>query len=129
MALAAGIVMLTAVAASAQQPTGPVRQPTMSMGELTPTPSMWFYQQQMDSYLNPRFAIRRAAEQRAAERDARIASRKWFGYSNSRPMAVHTPFTHPLSATWAGNGVDQWHWWGISPTHVLVDRPGDYILR
>ncbi|MDA7977258.1 MAG: hypothetical protein MPJ50_00650 [Pirellulales bacterium] len=128
MALAAGILMVAATAVNAQQP-GSSGQSSISMGELTPTPSMWFYQQQMQSYLNPALAVRRAAEQRAAERDARIAARKWFGYSNSRPMAAHTPFTNWSSPMWAGNGVDRWHWWGVNPTHVVVDRPLDYVIR
>lgn len=130
MALAAGIVLVTASFANAQQPTVPApQQPSISMGELTPTPSMWFYQQQMDNYLNPALAVRRAAEQRAAARDARIEARKWFGYSNARPVASHTPFTNWSGPQWAGNGHDRWHWWGTGPTHIVVDRPLDYVIR
>ncbi len=131
MALAAGILLFTAGVSFAQQPgvTAPSQAPSMSMGELTPTPSMWFYQKHMENYMNPALAVRRAAEQRAAERDARIAARKWFGYSNARPMASHTPFTNWSGPMWAGNGSDRWHWWGVGPTNVVVERYDDYVIR
>ncbi|MHC4398069.1 MAG: hypothetical protein ACYTG0_00140 [Planctomycetota bacterium] len=60
---------------------------TISTGEVTPTPEMWFYQQQVSQYHDPKLAVRQKAEQRSAQRRARIAARKWFGLSNARPTA------------------------------------------
>lgn len=51
----------------------------------TPTESMWFYQQEMKRYDNPRMQVRRAAELRAAERRVRLTAMRWLGYSKVRP--------------------------------------------
>ena len=71
--------------------------PIMSPGEVTATPEMWFYEQALQRYDDPKYAIRAAAEQRAAQRRARIAAMEWYGYSNSRPL------------------------WGIDPVHGYIE--------
>ncbi|MGD9645762.1 MAG: hypothetical protein AB7U73_08620 [Pirellulales bacterium] len=64
----------------------------MSMGELTPTPEMWFYQQELRQFQDPHAMVRRRAEFKAAQRHARMESSAWYGIYNSRPTTQYTPF-------------------------------------
>ena len=110
-------------AASAQRPNLPaVKTATPTVDEMssmiTPTPEMWLYLHQMQRMDDPKMIVRRKAEARARARENRIAARKWFGMSNSRPMASHTPFMGTYSPVWVSNtGLpSQWSgrgWTGI----------------
>lgn len=85
---------------------------------------MWFYQQHMKDWVNPKLAVRRKAEARAQERFYRLAALKWYGYSNSRPIAHFTPITSSYSPFWAGSFYDPYHWYeAYSPTIVIVPEP------
>ena len=87
--------------------------PHLSTGVVTPTPQMWFYQEEMRQYLDPELAVRRNAEARAAQRQARIATRKWYGISNSRPTCSSDPFNGDYSAHWSNgspNYPNRWSW-------------------
>jgi hypothetical protein len=90
-------------AARAPRPeAGNVSDGTISMTQMTP--EMWFYQQEMKRYDDPRAAVRRKAEYRAAQRQRRIAAMEWYGYSNSRPQANPTPFAGGAYAPgWVSN--------------------------
>lgn len=81
----------------------------LSMSEMTP--QMWLYMQERDRHDDPKEAVRRKAEYRAAQRQRRIAAREWFGYSNSRPAANSDPWMAGWSAHWSANNPmrpDQW---------------------
>lgn len=87
--------------------------PHLSTGVLNPTPQMWFYQEELRQYLDPRLAVRRNAEVRAAQRQARIAARKWYGMSNSRPYCSPDPFNGDYSPHWSNgspNYPNRWSW-------------------
>ena len=117
--LAAAGAVLLAAQAQAQQPRNTTRlvppaarAPRQQADALTDgttsltqmTPEMWFYQQEMRRYDDPRAAVRRKAEYRAAQRQRRIAAMEWYGYSNSRPIANPTPFASgPYSPGWVSN--------------------------
>jgi hypothetical protein len=112
------VFVLTAVPVLAEKPTynAQVSTGTISPGELTPTPDMWFYEQYMRQYMDPQMAVRQKAEFRATQRDRRIASRRWFGYSNLRPTAGTDPIHNDSSAHWASNnGVYPERWTGVGP--------------
>lgn len=131
--LAAAIGMPTT--AQAQNAVSDARQPAaprtleaadtttrMSLGELTPTPQMWMYEQERRRYEDPRAAVRAHAEFKGAQRRQRIAAMQWFGFSNSRPTRSATP-THNTSAPhWGGNNMaDPSLWNGVGrPTVVLA---------
>ncbi len=100
----------------------------ISLGDLTPTPEMWFYQQEMRHYKDPKMAVRRKAELRAMQREQRLAAMKWFGLSNSRPMASHTPFAGSYSPAWRSNGYYPFHWEGRGHTHTVI-VPGAAYTR
>jgi hypothetical protein len=55
--------------------------------EQTMTPEMWYYQQYQQQLHNPAEMVYQRADARANQRMQRLASLKWFGYSNSRPQA------------------------------------------
>jgi hypothetical protein len=96
----------------------------MSPGEVTATPEMWFYEQALQRYDDPKYAIRAAAEQRAAQRRARIAAMEWYGYSNSRPLWGTDPVHGTLNPQWVGNGYDPFTWVAPSYTSVIWNIPG-----
>jgi hypothetical protein len=89
---------------------------------LTQTPEMWFYSQERSRYEDPKNAVRRNAEFRAAQRQNRLASLRWFGMSNSRPIASPTPWFGTYSPAWTANSVDPYSWRTSGP-HYVVLRP------
>ena len=75
----------------------------ISSGELKATPDMWFYEQALRQYQDPKMAVRAKAEIRSRQRMHRIAAMKWFGFSNSRPRASSDPFHNDYSPGWVAN--------------------------
>ena len=75
----------------------------ISPGELTPTPDMWFYEENLRRYEDPKLAVRRKAEYRSAGRQRRLAALKWFGMSNQRPRAGVDPQHNDYFPSWTGN--------------------------
>ncbi|OHB68404.1 MAG: hypothetical protein A2V70_17180 [Planctomycetes bacterium RBG_13_63_9] len=96
---------------------------TISPGELTPTPEMWFYQQYQREYQDPKMAVRKKAEARALQRQQRVACLKWFGFSNVRPQVSSDPFNGDWSPCWKSNNLfypDRWQ--GVGQSWVVI-RP------
>jgi hypothetical protein len=87
----------------------------ISPGEIAATPEMWFYEQTMRRYDDPKNAVRAAAEFKANQRRARIAAMDWYGYSNLRPASGIDPVDGPLHPQWIGNGYNPYTW--IAPAH------------
>jgi hypothetical protein len=104
-------------------------EPMISPGEIAATPEMWFYEQAMRRYDNPKNAVRAAAEFKANQRRARIAAMDWYGYSNLRPASGIDPYAGPLSPQWIGNGYYPNTWVGPArPTAVwmIPGAPGGF---
>ncbi len=95
-----------------------------TQGVLTPTPEMWFYEQERLRHDDPKMAIRLRAEVRAQQRQDRLASLYWFGMSNSRPSVSCAPFTGSYSAYWASNSFDPLRW-RQTTYPLVVMRPRD----
>lgn len=91
----------------------------ISLGELQPTPEMWFYEQYEQKRRDPWVAVRSKAEFRAAQRERRIASRDWYGYSAARPVASPTPFNDVYSPRWRGNGANPFSWVPSTPVTII----------
>jgi hypothetical protein len=72
----------------------------VSPGEVKSTPEMWFYEQAMRQYKDPKTAVRAKADFRDEQRQRRLESMKWFGLSNSRPRASSDPFHNDYSPGW-----------------------------
>jgi len=93
----------------------------VSQGQLTATPEMWLYEQEMRRYEDPKTAVRRKAEQRSQARLDRIQAMKWFGLSNSRPVASAVPFmAGTYSPAWTGNHADPNRWVGSGGAPVII---------
>jgi hypothetical protein len=93
-----------------------------SQGVLSPTPEMWFYEQERTRYEDSKSAVRRKAEYRSAARAERTAALKWYGMSNSRPTASPTPFTGTYSPTWVSGNRNP-DAWSMGPGTTVVVRP------
>jgi hypothetical protein len=80
------VLLVLASPVFAQKPTN-VRSAdiTVSPGELKATPEMWFYEQEMRRHDDPKAAVRERAEFRADQRQNRLETMKWYGFSNARP--------------------------------------------
>lgn len=117
----ASLLLVAAIGpfAAAQQPANPVganQQPTLS-------PEMWYYQQQLERFDDPKVAVRRNAEFQAQQRMARIEAMKWYGFSNARPSVSPTPFTSMYSAAWQSNAHRPYAWYAAGrPTIVITGR-------
>ena len=84
--------------------------PENSAGLLSPTPEMWFYDQERIRHDDPKLAVRRRAELRGQQRQERLASQKWYGISNSRPTVSPTPWFAGYSDHWGSNSYDPLRW-------------------
>lgn len=82
----------------------------VSWGQLQPTAQMWLYEQEKQDYLDPKLAVRRKAAIKTAQRQARIASMKWYGMSNSRPYANPTPIMGMYSPSWTSSNYNPYRW-------------------
>lgn len=109
------LVLAGAATATAQQTQSPFDQVNSASPETTvtrtQTPEMWFYEQERSRHDDPAQAVRRNAERRAQQRAERLASQKWFGISNSRPIVNPTPsMGGMLAPTWGSNTYDPNRW-------------------
>jgi len=134
VAVLCALVFCGATIAGTQQPVRrpsvpkpvPAAEPTaeadheISLGKLTPTPEMWFYDQQLRQYKDPKMAVRRRASFEADQRQMRLAAQRWFGYSNSRPTVNPSPFTGVYSPMWTSNSNYPNMWRGTNPATVYV---------
>lgn len=118
------LVILSGVAGKlwAQSPEpGVPHVPTgFSLGAITPTADMWYFEQERLRRDDPREMIREKAEFKARQRQQRIAALKWFGLSNSRPQANPSLFGMIYSPGWVGNTYDPFAWRGTSATTTVL---------
>jgi hypothetical protein len=82
------------------------------------TPEMWLYMHEYQRYQQPKEAVRRKAEIRAAQRQRRLESQRWFGFSNLRPIANPVPFYGSYSPAWIGNPSQPFDWYGYGQPFV-----------
>ncbi|HEX4132090.1 MAG TPA: hypothetical protein VHZ24_18815 [Pirellulales bacterium] len=110
--------------AHAETPRGTKSDSTpheISLGQLTPTPDMWFYDQAVREHSDPKAAVRRKAEFETAQRQQRMAAMAWYGMSASRPIANPTPHVGGVySPVWASGGRDPSRWAARSSRVVVV---------
>lgn len=116
------LLVLMAIPVLAAEPAtrSSVFEGGISPGEVKTTPEMWFYEQYRRDYENPKMAVRKNAEFRAAQRQRRMAALKWFGFSNQRPLAGCDPYHADFSPRWtSNNGVYPFRWSGVARPWVL----------
>lgn len=120
-------VCVVASPAAAQQVrltriTGVDRAPAPAASQVNP--EVWLYMQQLQRYDDPKQAVRRKAEQRAANRRARLASQRWFGFSPLRPIASPVPWMGTAAPMWVGNTWDPFRW--VAPVSVRYSAARDF---
>jgi hypothetical protein len=107
IAICATLLFLLATPLRAERPVaaglGVSNTGTISAGDLKPTPEMWFYEQSLRQYNDPKAAVRAKADFRADQRQRRLESMKWFGFSNFRPHASSDPFHNDYSPGWVAS--------------------------
>ena len=127
--LALSLNLLIAGAANAQKPAAdkserlpPAWQEShpISTGEVTPTPEMWFYEQERRRWDDPMTIVRANAEERSAQRRARIAAMAWYGMSNARPNVSPDPMDTPYANHWRGNGYQPTDWLGATSHGTII---------
>ena len=104
------------VRAESGDQTGDTKSATRTAS--TMTPEMWFYLQERQRYEDPHQAIRRRSEKRAARREQRIAARKWYGHSNSRPQVSALPWNKIYSRPWFERYSERVRWTVLPTTTV-----------
>lgn len=70
---------------------------------------MYMMMKMWEKYDDPKEAVRRKAEQKAANRRARLASQRWYGHSQSRPL-VNPAFGFSYANRWIGTGINPYQW-------------------
>jgi hypothetical protein len=129
LCLQAFCLVCCAVLANAEEPAKKAADlrrdvsPGATTTQLTPTPEMWFYEQERARYEDPKAAVRRKAEFRAAQRSNRIESMHWFGMSNARPTATATPLFGTYSPMWTSNTGDPSRWRSSVGQNTIVVVP------
>ncbi len=130
--LASVVFLFLAVPCLAKSPVGSDSKSGIgiSPGEVSATPEMWFYEQSLRQYQDPKTAVRQKAEFRAAERARRLAALRWFGFSNSRPQAVGDPFHGEYAPHWASSdGYRPFRWAGPQAPAITVVTPSRSAAR
>lgn len=115
----------------AQQPVSPSHAtrsaytPSVSKSTEVPgTPEMWFYEQERLRYEDPNTMARARAEFEANQRQARLAALKWYGMSNSRPMAGTATNAGIFAPKWTGNMAFGNDWSIVSPAPTFPNFGG-----
>jgi hypothetical protein len=117
------LVAMPVLAQDATEKTTPPGTTITSTGAVTPTPEMWFYEQYAQQYRDPKAAVRQKAEERTAQRQARMAARQWFGFSNLRPTAGADYVHGDYSPRWTSrDNLHPFRWSSQGVTAVVV-RP------
>jgi hypothetical protein len=119
------LLVLGVGTANAERPTttGVGLDSAFTSGDLKVTPEMWFYDQAMRRYNDPKAILRAKAEYRTLERQRRLESMRWFGMSNGRPRASSDPFHSDYSPMWVSNpGYYPWRWNGVAQASGYVGQ-------
>jgi hypothetical protein len=124
-ALALVVGLLPATVCFGQQPAERLatERPARDTGRMISpgeTPEMWFYEQERRRSEDPQAIVIANAQQRAAERHARLAAMAWFGMSNSRPQANPDPVHGPYSPRWVSNGYQPAEWVGAGGSTTVI---------
>ncbi len=121
--LTLALVAMAAVPAMAQKPEANSFTPKVGVAssEIQATPEMWFYEQYQADYRDPQLAVRRKAEFRSQQRQHRLASMKWFGFSNQRPITATDPYNGDYAPKWTSNNTTYPNrWTGVGRATVVL---------
>ena len=108
----------------AQNPTDDTRHEyTVDANSPETSPELYFYLDQQRRHDDPKMLVKANAERRAQQRRQRIASRRWYGLSNARPVANPTPWFGTYSPMWSGSFWNPFVWSSYQfPTYVILSQ-------
>jgi hypothetical protein len=121
------MIVLCGAAASAQQPTAP----SPSDATVAPpgvSPDVWAYIQELRRSDDPKLNAQRTAQFKAQQRQARLATQAWFGYSNLRPVVNPIPYTGSYSPSWGGNTWNEYLWAGGGYPTVATNGSAPQVI-
>lgn len=98
------------------------------------TPEMYRYLSDLQRYGGPTDLTRQRAQLKAQQRQERMAAMKWYGMSNSRPIASPTPFMGTYSPGWSSNTANPFQWRDLrhfQQVHIeeTASQPSDNVRR
>lgn len=113
----AALAMTVASASQAQEPAAPAPQtPAGAPGET------WYYRSSPER--EPTFTVAQLkAQQRGAQRMARLEASRWYGMSNSRPTATPMPWSTMYSPAWQMPGGRPFAWYVSHRPVVIITQP------
>lgn len=124
LALAAAFVLTTGGfcgSARGQEPLEPPAKPA------SPSEQSWYGPSTKAE--KPSIA-RQKAVQRGEQRMARLDALRWYGFSNSRPVAACMPYTTMYSPAWAQPGGRPFGWYPSSrPVVIVTNSPIAPVYR
>ena len=111
----AALAMGAATAVEAQQPAAPAPEaPAAAPGET------WYYRSSPER--EPTFTVAQLkAQQRGAQRMARLEAMRWYGMSGSRPTATPMPWSTMYSPAWQMPGGRPFAWYVTHRPVVIVN--------
>jgi hypothetical protein len=114
--LLASLVMTAASGVQAQQPAAPAPEvPAAEEGE------KWYYRSSPER--EQTFTVAQLkAQQRGAQRMARLEAMRWYGMSASRPTATPMPFTTMYSPAWQMPGGRPFAWYVTHRPVVIINQ-------
>ncbi len=101
-------------------PAGAARKPNLP-GEVISSPEMssYPYSPSPQPVLDSKLLLQQKAAEQAAQRARRLAALKWFGYSNSRPVAGVDCVHGDYAPSWTSNNPHYpFRWVGVGPAWV-----------
>ena len=115
----AAMLAVVAGSALAQEPQTPPATPAATA---TPEGETWYLRSSPER--EPTYTIAQLkAQQRGAQRMARLEALRWYGYSNSRPVATAMAFTTMYSPAWQMPGNRPYAWYVSHRPIVIIAQP------
>ena len=126
LALSIAFILVAVPAMAQSPPTNEIRiSSSPTEGGLAPTSEMWFYQEQLRQYQDPKMSLRRISEEKAAQRRARLAAQRWYGFSKTRPRVGSDIEYGDWGAGWtSGNHYHPSRWSNFGPSVIVLRSYG-----
>jgi hypothetical protein len=115
-ALIALFVAASASNAFAQVAAPPTEDPTAAAGD-----DSWYYRSAPERSAPVKLSVQKA-QQRGAQRMARLEAMRWYGFSNSRPTASAMPWTTMYSPAWQMPGGRPFAWYMTSRPVIVINQ-------
>jgi hypothetical protein len=114
------VLVATASIVSAQEAAPKVEQRDAAPGD-----ESWYYRSTPERTAPVRLSVLKA-QQRGAERMARLEAMRWYGFSNSRPTAAAMPWTTMYSHAWQQPGGRPFAWHMSTRPVIIVTHSAPF---